>query len=747
MPTFPAPVARAFAGLVDGSGRTVVISGPPMSGKSALLEELEGQLTASGHHVVTLKGEYRERNTPFAALARLDLGAEPVDEGPDDSPAPQGEASDLEDSGFVPPPYALVDMEPTSSRRGRGGRRETILGHAVLSRSRAVETRDPRDFWNHLVDRFRAAPERGLAILVEDAVYVDSESRDFLLFLGERARLRPLLLVYALDSGTPTYGAWEERLIGRGDVDWVKFARSKSDPREVHRFKEEFDRLPEVTQKMLGYTALMGGHVSEVSLSRVARMTWRQLADALLPATEAKLAKIDAAKVQVPHDAWVQVLPDLFPEDVRREMHHEIAEALAALNPEPNLVRRLELASHYYEWYHGPNALRYLLEAAELTEHLFAFDTATEVLEKALACIPSLPMADRPDAEAELRMYYARVLLAAGRPTDAAEALREGTTTALSAHLPPERLEEWIERALPLLRAAGPRPALETSLVEIADRCHDAGATTAEVLLQSILASYEVDRNRPEKARREATRAVATSRSIGAGPVQAVALLAVALAYLEGDSPAQGMADKFLKAAETMLGAARRYELQQLAEEIHVRLLEAKGDRAAALRAHERGVPLAQRVRSLATELTHQLGIVQLLIDQRTDARVVAALKRAHEITELLHLLPPSPDLIRLWLLEGRLHLATGTKDAARDRWEAIADHPSPAIAPRLRAEALARLAHLEASDGRDERARRYAERLRTPELAAVMQPAWAALIADVPASRSAAGATPGPVD
>ncbi|MCI4316984.1 MAG: hypothetical protein L3J96_00460, partial [Thermoplasmata archaeon] len=187
----------------------------------------------------------------------------------------------------------------------------------------------------------------------------------------------------------------------------------------------------------------------------------------------------------------------------------------------------------------------------------------------------------------------------------------------------------------------------------------------------------------------------------------------------------QEVAEKFLHTAEAMLGASRRYELQQLAEEVHVRLLEARSDRNAALRARERGVPLAQRMRALTIELSHQLGIAAILIERAADARVAGALKRAREITELLHLLPPSSSLLRLWVLEGRYDALTNAPEAARDRWEAIIDLPANALSPRVRAESLLRLSILEASSGKEEVAREYLGRLSEPEVAAAMRPEW----------------------
>ena len=96
-------------------------------------------------------------------------------------------------------------------------------------------------------------------------------------------------------------------------------------------------------------------------------------------------------------------------------MHRQIAEALEALHPEPTLAHRLELARHYFAWEPGPSALRYLVEAAELSEGLGAYDSALEAVDLAIRCLPAMPSAERPSAQVELRLFRARALLYAGR--------------------------------------------------------------------------------------------------------------------------------------------------------------------------------------------------------------------------------------------------------------------------------------------------------------------------------------------
>ncbi|MCI4344881.1 MAG: hypothetical protein L3J87_04585 [Thermoplasmata archaeon] len=679
---------RGFAALADGSGRTLVIAGPPLSGKSQLLEAIQAQVRGTNAEVHALVASYRDRSTPLATVAPLQASplASELNEAADEDGGPPLVAPEV--AAYVP------EYAPVESRRRRGPTSRTSVGAALLgvpTRARSAAPIDAMGYWDSLVKRFREPKPTPVAILVEDAALADSESRDFLLFLPERARLRPLLIVLVLDSSLPGYSIWEERLLARGDVDWVKFSHPRPDAREARKVRESFLALPLRTRTVVGYAALMGGSVSEVNLSRVAREGFRALAETLLPATEAGLVKVGGGRVTVVEEGSSALIVDLLAPESRSEMHREIAEALSALNPEPVLSRRIEIADHFFEWNRGPSALRYLLEAAELSERLNAYDTVAEILDKALQCVASLPAADRPEAEAELRFFRARVLVFCGRAGEAGRELAEGLSAAIAAHVARERVEEWVEGAIPALRAAGPRPALITLLGELADRCHDVGATGAEVLILAVLTELELARGRKAKARTDANRAARLGRRSADGATQGLALFAVGLSRLGGTPAEQAMASRFLQSSSLAFRGARRYALERLVEEVRTRQTVHELDRKKLLAAWEAGIAASQRPRNLLLELYHTLGFAETLLEGTPDARLEVALRRAREIVERQHLMPPSPLLLRLWLAEGR-NSALCDDAAARERFEAVADL-SPALAPpAIRAEALERL-------------------------------------------------------
>jgi hypothetical protein len=198
-----------------------------------------------------------------------------------------------------------------------------------------------------------------------------------------------------------------------------------------------------------------------------------------------------------------------------------------------------------------------------------------------------------------------------------------------------------------------------------------------------------------------------------------------------------------------MLAASRRYGLEQIAEELRLRILEHKKDPKEAIAGHERAIPVAQRLRAGPVELYHHLDIATLAFDALPGglAKASKSVRRARELTETLHLLPPSLGLLREWLLEGRLAAAEERYDAARDRWSAIVDRPGPVLYPRLRAEAAVRLALLEFAEDRPTEAKEHLAPLRSEGLRGAIPRDWKLAPEDVEAaaagSRHGAGPLP----
>ena len=746
MSSLPSPFLRARQALQENSGRTIVVAGPPLSGKSALLEEVRTMVKEWNARVVELRGSYRSRSVPYGALDGLNAGEVPS------APAFGEAESEVGGEGESSPnvPMAAIAYLPDRlprSRRSRGERgRTSFLGQPV--RGRSANEGDPEAYWQQLLTEFRGPSPHPVAILIEDGALFDPESREFIVALSKKARLRPLLIVVALDTSVAGYITWEDSFLGRGDVDWVRIPDALADAREAHRLKAIFDDLPSVTQRVVGYVGLLRGNVGEVVLSRVARLNYPQLAEAVLPATGVGLIKVQEGKVIVPHVAWIPMIGDLLPEKQLREMHLEIANALAALSPEPTLARRIEVARHYLAWFPGPMALRNLLEAGELSLHLLSFDTAEELFADAIGCLPSLPSQERSTIEPELRLLHAQSLFCGGRLSEGETELREGLQTALHAGLSVEIVAEWMEPLVLTMRVIGPRNSLATTLAELADRCHDASWTEIEILLQSLIAEFEYERNHPEKARDESRRAGELAQELRPGHLQAIALLAVGLSRIEGSAEEQALAERFLGTARVLLSRSRRWELDHMAGDLEARLLETRGDTSRAMQQRQHALPNLQRQKLLSVELYHQLAIATTLLDRRVASGVDAALQRSRVIVDTLHLIPPSPCLLRLWVLEGRARALNEETTVARDRWEAVAEEPPADGIPRLRAEALIRLALLEFSSGRPELGDALVAQLAEPEMQSALPLAWKASLGDLAqqAASSEHGGAPFPV-
>ena len=728
MPSLPSPFQRALEGLAENSGRTVVVTGPPLSGKSKMMDEFRGQLAGRNARVVQLRGSYRSRSVPYGALDGL-RSPQTSDTPPDSDEVDDDSPLGVPAPTLTPVPY--LSGQTPRSRRGRGERpRSNFLGQPV--RGRSANEGDPEGFWHELLEGFRGPTPQPFVIFIDDAALFDADSREFIVSLTRRARYRPFLVVLALDSTNPGYIAWEEAFLGRGDVDWVRILEPLRDPREAHRLKAVFDDLPVLSQRIAGYVALLGGGVGEVVLSRVTRLSFTQLADALLPGTGVGLIKVTDGKVTIPHLPWVPLTADLIPEAQRKEMHLEIANALAALSPEPNLARRIEVARHYLAWFRGPMALRNLLEAAELSLQLLAFDNAEELLMEALACTGAVPSGERLAVEAELRLLHARALFFAGRLSEAEAELRDGLSGALQAHVPHDLLGEWFEPLVLILRGVGPRPSLITALSELAERAHDDRALEIEVLIEALLAEFHSLRRNMEKSRAESHRAALLARSLPEGHLQAIALVAVGLSRIDGTTEDQALAARFLKASRILLGKARRWELDYIAEDLEARLLESHGKISEGRQIREKSLTALQRQKLLPVELGHRLAITAGLIDEGVTKGVEESLARARSLAETLHLLPPSPLLLRLWLIEGRQLATEEASEGARERWLAIIDEPESTALPSLRAEALTRLALLEYARKRPEDAAPLVARLEDPQVREALPPGWTEFLPDL---------------
>lgn len=742
MPAEVPAILRAMEGLREFCGRTLVVQGPPASGKSALLEEIAERAERLAARVVRLRGSYSDRLVPFAGLRGLRGGRPEVADGVldlGDDTLPEG----------LDAPMAPVAVNPEALPRSHRRRPERAreISPGAPSRSRGAEGVDLATYWEELLPEFRGGAAHPVVLLADDAAYLDPESRAFLLQLGVRARLRPLLLALALDPTVPAAALWQEALATRADTEWVRQPGAGADPREVRRLHELLERLPERTARVVGVLALLGGDVPEFVLGRTTRLGLVALSDVLVPASESGLVRVRQGRASFPDRGAARVLVDLIPEGSRAAMHREIAEALEALSPEPTFARRVEVARHYLGSRPGATAMSRLVSAAEVGLDLLSYDTATELLEEAFACLVTVPPSERRSLEPELRLYLARALFFGGRPSEGETHLREGIGCALEAGTPSAELAASVEPLLVAIRAVGPRTSLVAALTEIAERCHAGGRIEVEILVDTVATELLTERGLGERARAAALRVADLARHRPERHLQAMGLFAMGLALLDGGREQLEEAERYLRGAHQLLANARRWGLDYLVSEFEVRLVERKGELDQARHLRQASISVLASEKLPTIELAHQIGLAGLELDRGGLSAAEPSLGRAHSLADTMHLLPPSPQLLRLWLLKGRRAALLGDFEGAREFWSALVDLPPDASVPRLRAEAILRLALLEQSRGHPDNAASLVGLLEDGGTPAVLPREWQGWTGDVaalaPRSQHGGGALP----
>jgi hypothetical protein len=720
MPETPIGIARALEAIQHAAGRTVVVAGPPVSGKSDALGLIRAEARARQWRLLELRGSYRDRMTAYAALAEFDA--------PSGSERPESRASETaaaEVAGWTPPsPTSLAAgmvfagaNVPMRSRRTRGdwgdGR---VGGGAPHTARRSGRVVSGSEVYGQLLRWLESEPERPVAVLIEDATLFDSESRDVVLEVSEKVRRRPILLAVALDVSLPAFRTWEERLIARGDVDWVRIDHAKPDPREAEQIRESFSSLPEPSRRMLVFLSLLGGSASEVGLARAARLGLRELVDALAPAVAVNLAKAEEGRISIPFSSWIALVPTLVSPELRAEIHRQIAEGISALSPEPDSKRGRELANHLFEAGADQAALRPLLEAAEVSERLAAYDATAELLEKAERCLADLPGPERAEYELEIRLWLARALLMAGR-IDAGEAeIAHGIQGAIAEGVSPDLLRSRVDELLPALRAVGPRPSLAAAVTGLADRLGEANARGAQAILQSVVAEYALERGLYDEARVLALRAQDFARRADPETARAGALMTEAITAASELPPVEGTATPFHDVASGPAARVGRTAFDRMVAHVWLRWIERPRHPAETLAAYQKTLPILQRTRSVVSELHYQLAIAELLLDRAAGPKNHEPAQRARELADVIHLIPPAPGLARLWLIEGRCALDDNHPEAARDAWGALIEQRGGIRLAPYQAEAIVRLAALDLAESKGESAKAGLRRLESTD-------------------------------
>jgi tetratricopeptide (TPR) repeat protein len=702
MPQSPA-FLRAYAGLEARSGRTIALAGPPTSGKSARIAELRKELEGREVVVLTTEGSYRDRDVDYGALASLwSQFSEKVEPSSEVGPS------------LIPGGFA--DVFGGEGMPAMGGRRRTRPGRASFGPGPRTGTggfESMTAVWTSLSERFRSGEPVGVALLIEDATLLDPASRTLLLQLSRLARRRPFLLVLELDSSLPSFSQWEEELIGRPDVDWIHLSHPHADARETERLQEITTSLPGPTRRLVGFVALLDGSTSEVVLARVARCRTSELHELLQPALAANLLKTAEGRISVAHESWVDHLIESIPEESRREMHRIVAEGLEALNPEPNLQRRFQIADHFFRAEPGPLALRHLVEAAHLAERVLAFDPAEAAIAQAIQCIPPAPDPALAELGIELRLEEAKLLAFAGRPADAEALIQQALEAGVQQRAGESRMEELLLTLVQVVYALGPRPTLRQCLTGASDRFQQVKWPGAEAVARTLLAYLELLAARITEAETEVGKAHSLADRPG-GEISriAVQLFDAQIQLWNADRAPPAIA-KSLETVHHLLRGSHLTELDLLSTVVEARLADLQDGSAAGRTVTERGLVVAERTGTLWLELYLQEQLVELVLSGNAPDAVRTPLKRCQYLVETLHLVPPSPALLRLWGFEARLAQIQGRIEEAREGWLDVLAYSGYAQLPRTRAQALFRLARLNVEMEAFSRARKRLLQLR----------------------------------
>jgi predicted ATPase len=157
-------IGRALARARSGTSATLALAGEPGIGKTALLDYAAGQ--ATGMRLLQARGIESEAQIPFASLLELLRPALPM-------------------LGKIPGPQAAA-MESALALRPGSGHERFAVGAATLSLLAAY------------------AEDAPVAVVIDDAHWLDGSSAQALLFAFRRLVADPIAVLIAVRDGEPS---------------------------------------------------------------------------------------------------------------------------------------------------------------------------------------------------------------------------------------------------------------------------------------------------------------------------------------------------------------------------------------------------------------------------------------------------------------------------------------------------------------------------------------------------------------
>ncbi len=439
--------------------RIVTVSGASGIGKSELMRQFSEE-TARGTKVLVVQGHCQPHETvPFNALDGVVEGlARFLKEAP------------TEDLVRLLPPDAdaLQRVFPVFSGVETVGR----TSHTSIEERAALRRRAARALRTLLTE---IARERPLVVWIDDAQWGDDDSGLFLKELFRRDA-PPLMLVLSYRSGasaaSPCLEALEDmpaiapswrydisleplsqgesrqlvrKIIGESDenstadslvddagglpfmlcelggylASYAQHERPTSAPQLAEIIERKLSGLPTSAWDILQVYALARGPLHpDVALSAIGKANERHVLLTLEKLGLIRTVSVEVGDAQIYHDRICTYIVERLGDDLRRERHRQLAEAML-LQP---IVPLTQVVEHYLEAEDAATAKRYIVPAARAADAAFAFDQAARLYQKAI----DLGCSDVSQPELHTRLGQA--LMSSGRAHRAALAFQSAAS-------------------------------------------------------------------------------------------------------------------------------------------------------------------------------------------------------------------------------------------------------------------------------------------------------------------------------
>jgi len=381
----------------------------------------------------------------------------------------------------------------------------------------------------------RAAAHTRVAVILDDAHWIDPASRELLLYVAANLRRAPVLLVvaYRPEDSAPQHALLEslhrassrhitiDRLSqdAAAEIATILLAGESSE-RDVTRivgdaggnplFIEElvaaaagsgvpgtlrdlmlvrYESLDVEARHLVRTAALIGERVSHAWLAsaigldetRARQATGAALASGVL------VADIASEGYAFRHALLRQAVLDGLAPDERVALHARIASALEQFDDLVGVDRESELARHWDAAARPTSALRTLISAARRAESRYAFDAAADAYDRALFWWDAVDDAESTTGtdRAALLLLAAHASAAAGRVERAADLGESGLAASIA--LGPDRGAAAAARVRPLLWAGDRQAVFADAKRRLEPVLGEVGARTrAHFLVESV---------------------------------------------------------------------------------------------------------------------------------------------------------------------------------------------------------------------------------------------------------------------